>query len=620
MWHDNETDFDLLGFHRFAKAIEELILDPDLLPITVGLFGDWGSGKSSLLRMIEKDLALRENVLCLRFDGWLFEGYDDAKAALMSTIVKGFRKNERLYPLVKNTLKRLSKRINWFRAMGLAGKGILHLAPQIIGLYTGTPAPLPSYLPTQAIQKSLDTKPDTKKDEKSSSTRKGKSLFDSVQDFRAEFAQLLEDTKLSSLVVLIDDLDRCLPPSIVSTLEAIKLFLSVPRTAFVVAADKRIVHHAVASRFSPQVYGDEDLPQQYLEKLVQVSVVLPILDPVEVEAYICLLFAQLKLEQSKFELLADKTAEKRVDPSVLLPINYPMTLELLGEDARNLEKEFHLAQTIAPVLADGLQGNPRQVKRFLNTLVLRLRMAKPLGLDIAPPVLAKLMVLERFHDDRYHEIYRWQSLQDGLPREIEKLEKAVESEQAMGGDHEDDGKSWLSDSSLVSWLRLEPALTGVNLSSYFSLTRETLTATSLVGRRLPEELQGILANLLSESQSTRRAAVKRLTSKTYPEADKLFEAVWARFLSAPTSQKRKSCLDALMEWGLAHESTASTLLKRLQKAPEVSISAATPLRVMQLGKKYSSVANECRALVQIWTSENRSARLRKAAEDALRRA
>ena len=51
------------------------------------------------------------------------------------------------------------------------------------------------------------------------------------------------------LIVLIDDLDRCLPPTTISTLEAIRLFLFLQNTAFVIAADDTMIKHSVRSHF-----------------------------------------------------------------------------------------------------------------------------------------------------------------------------------------------------------------------------------------------------------------------------------------------------------------------------------------------------------------------------------
>ena len=56
-----------------------------MLPTTIGVFGDWGGGKSSIMRMLEADFAGEdyEDVACIYFNGWQFEGYEDAKSALL---------------------------------------------------------------------------------------------------------------------------------------------------------------------------------------------------------------------------------------------------------------------------------------------------------------------------------------------------------------------------------------------------------------------------------------------------------------------------------------------------------------------------------------------------------
>jgi predicted KAP-like P-loop ATPase len=83
------------------------------------------------------------------------------------------------------------------------------------------------------------------------------------------------ETKLKTLVVAIDDLDRCLPDTIIETLEAIKLFLFVPRTAFILGADERLVKYAVRRRV-PELPGERaEVGRDYLEKLVQFPIRVP---------------------------------------------------------------------------------------------------------------------------------------------------------------------------------------------------------------------------------------------------------------------------------------------------------------------------------------------------------
>jgi hypothetical protein len=57
MWADNETRIDLLGFDFLVDELLVILRDPRLLPVTVGVAGDWGSGKTSLIAMAEDALA-----------------------------------------------------------------------------------------------------------------------------------------------------------------------------------------------------------------------------------------------------------------------------------------------------------------------------------------------------------------------------------------------------------------------------------------------------------------------------------------------------------------------------------------------------------------------------------
>jgi len=86
-----------------------------------------------------------------------------------------------------------------------------------------------------------------------------------VREFRQDFGELLKETRVKTLVVFIDDLDRCLPDTVIATLEAIKLFLFVEDTAFIIGADENLVQHAVKLRF-PEVEGSKlDVGRNYLE-------------------------------------------------------------------------------------------------------------------------------------------------------------------------------------------------------------------------------------------------------------------------------------------------------------------------------------------------------------------
>src|SRR6266511_6261243 len=117
MWHDNETSTDLLGFDYLSRALIEVLNERRLLPVTVGVFGDWGSGKSSLMRIAREELAENERIATIEFSAWQFEGYEDVKAALMQVILQRLHTEEGVSEKAKGLRYKLLKRVDWFYAI-----------------------------------------------------------------------------------------------------------------------------------------------------------------------------------------------------------------------------------------------------------------------------------------------------------------------------------------------------------------------------------------------------------------------------------------------------------------------------------------------------------------------
>ena len=79
MWRDSESDQDFLNFTEVADQIATLATSPNLLPVSIGVFGTWGTGKSTVLRLVENRLTTIEpKPIIIKFDAWLYQGYDDA--------------------------------------------------------------------------------------------------------------------------------------------------------------------------------------------------------------------------------------------------------------------------------------------------------------------------------------------------------------------------------------------------------------------------------------------------------------------------------------------------------------------------------------------------------------
>ena len=130
---DNETKVDLLNNEPIAKTIVELLRKHSNHPITIGVHGDWGAGKSSVLEMVEASLDADKRVLCLKFNGWRFQGFEDAKIALIEGIVTGLLERRPLLTKASSAVKDVLHRIDLLKLAKRAGG----LATAAVGFYAG---------------------------------------------------------------------------------------------------------------------------------------------------------------------------------------------------------------------------------------------------------------------------------------------------------------------------------------------------------------------------------------------------------------------------------------------------------------------------------------------------
>ncbi len=116
----------------------------------------------------------------------------------------------------------------------------------------------------------------------------------------------------------------------------------------------------------------------------------------------------------------------------------PLQRRLSAIKEKSAHNALLISDQIGPLLASGTRGNPRQIKRFLNTLLLRRASAEARGFgsDVNLPVLAKLMLAERFNSRVFDQIaVAAASVSDGVCHELVALEteakKKVEDSAAV---------------------------------------------------------------------------------------------------------------------------------------------------------------------------------------------
>ena len=372
-----------------------------------------------------------------------------------------------------------------------------------------------------------------------------------------------------------------------------------------IAADERIIRFAIGSRYPADAGGGVDVGRDYLEKIVQVPIRIPPLTGSEVETYLNLLFAELHLQPETQEALRDKAAETRAADTLAVACNYGIAEEVVNPVPESLQSSFELSARIGPVLAVGLNGNPRQLKRFMNALVLRQKAAAARRVDLDAAVLAKLMVLEYLHEVQFRTLFEWQAASDGRPPELAAAERAVAEGEEPGAE-----AGTFAEPALRTWLGLDPALSDVDLQPYFYFSRDRIEVTA-PGRRLPRELQELLARLESESDIFRDEATQRAVQLPESELHALYGALCDRYQRVPGAPHLG---DSLIDIAAGRQELAPALISALSAVQPVSIEPGVPPR---LGTKLPTP--EARRLLTKWSSQNEAKRLAFSAEATLKR-
>ena len=601
---DNETRVDLLNNEAIATTIIRLIRDRPDQPISVGVHGDWGAGKSSVLEMIEAGFEGEEKVLCLKFNGWRFQGFEDAKIALIEGIVSGLVEKRPALTKAGEAVKDIYRRIDWLKVAKKAG-GLAFTA------FSGIPSPdqiqtivgsLEGVLgdPTKlATRENIQTAIDgvhglLKPKEEGDPTN----VPEEINAFLSAFDELLVKAGVEQLVVLIDDLDRCLPDTAIETLEAVRLFVFTSRTAFIVAADEAMIEYAVRKHFPdlPDTTGPQTYARNYLEKLIQVPFRIPALGDTETRIYVTLLLvgAELGEDNPAFSNLIVAARERLKRPWMTGALDTETVKTALGDNAPRVAKALALSDQIGPILGSGTKGNPRQIKRFLNMLVLRQQTAEARGFgdDVKLPVLAKLMLAERFLPHLFDQIATAAAAAaDGKCSDLNLLEVVAAEDEIEKGNGKrkkvatskvKDGskpskksgdvdgtesalvEGWLSSQAIMAWAGVQTPLGDEDLRPYLFVAKDRkdyFGAASALGH-----LATVVEQLLGD-KFTVQGLEAHLNRLAPPEAAQVFEAVRGRIVGGDSFDVEPPGTAGLTVLVKAHPSLQSNLVDFLETLP-----------------------------------------------------
>ena len=244
-------DADGLGFAAYADVLAHAALQAQGT-LTIGVFGEWGSGKTSLMRLIQRRIEAHEHVVPVWFNAWRYE-----------------QDQHPVIPLVGTIVREIEARRQRLAAPERAGALVRALRAVAYGFSLKTKLGVPG---VGEVEASFDGKAMTDRAE----ALAGTPLLERSLFFEAfEMLDQVEFSDTFQVVVFIDDLDRCFPDRAVKLLESIKLVLSQRGMVFVLGVAQDVLQDYLQHRYVTE-YGVTGFRSSlYLDKLVQLGFRIP---------------------------------------------------------------------------------------------------------------------------------------------------------------------------------------------------------------------------------------------------------------------------------------------------------------------------------------------------------
>jgi len=318
--NDEPTARDELGREDYAAALARVAARCEP-PMVIGLFGPWGVGKTSLMQWVRRSLG-DEGVRTVWFDPWRHQFDEHPALALVHSLVRDLEQAR---------------------------------TPKVRKLLTVIGAALGSGITSTLFNVGVD---DIRKFGEQYEQDRFETAERRVQ-LKSYFDELIDEvcTGVERIVFFIDDLDRCLPETILSVLESLKLYLSHPRCVYFLAVDRQVLETSVRMHYRDQNVGEVD----YLDKIVQLPFQIP-----------------------------EVARERMVD----------FVREKLPEELADARDE------LAGLLVEGIGRNPRSVKRFIRSLTLALQLVEVVEAERGTSLDRRLLTVVRMIDYGYPELWR----------------------------------------------------------------------------------------------------------------------------------------------------------------------------------------------------------------------
>ena len=319
-------EFDRIEVQYFAECIADFISDCQT-PMTVGLQGDWGTGKTSLMNMIKCNLSDRKS-LKIDINTWHYSMFRQDEylgiiivQSLVEELANEIAKKD---PEVSNSLKETSNKIG----------GVLQKALSVgKSIQFGIPG---GGVSINDIQEALKTVDDSLQVENLSAI---------MLKFKDEFTELVGKylTKNKERIIFfVDDLDRIRPIKAVEVLETLKNFMDVEGCVFVLAVDYEIVQLGIAEKFGTDI--QQTSGKSFFDKIIQLPFTMPTCS-YNIERYLSDLLQDSKFYNYKLDTNPEDSA---------FFVN--ITEATVGRNPRSIKRAVNYASLLERIRAKNVAG------------------------------------------------------------------------------------------------------------------------------------------------------------------------------------------------------------------------------------------------------------------------
>ena len=550
MWKDNESNIDYIDFEYIANLVNEIVLEDDLLPASIGVYGDWGSGKSSIMSISQEKLRKRDkNALIINFNAWLFEDYGNTKNTVINCILDQIEKIIKSNEKVKDKFEHLRKSIDVFQIIKAGKDNILNIIPEIKNAY----------------------------DEKVSH----KSLRSNVINFRKDFGELIDNSGITRVVIYVDEMDRCLPDTILEIFEAMRLFLFTGKVAFVFGADERQISYAIRQKYSDSIFESEhriNIGKEYLEKIIQYPIRIPTMTIAETEMYLTLLFCSKFLSINDFKYLKDECIKRFRENTSKFELPQKASEYSKFND---ILKCYSLSRKISNLLNSGLNGNPRQFKRFLNEFEIRKKVAKLKKINIDEKILVKMMILQYVKPNIFIDfinLYGEGSLDEYLKLYEVDTEKIDSKKKKI-----DVEKKW-KDEWFEKWMKESPNIKEENLEPYFYLSRNTNNVFNYsLNIKISESARKIIDAYMDDKDIIIKKQSSNIENISIVECNQVIDELYNAFIRG-SAKTNLNLIRGFVDIVRIKNECFDVVLNKLKLIPRDNISPAMLVYIKSLSK------------------------------------